>query len=535
MFLVFILFALLSLSGAAQAETGVYTQPSAADMADITPEKAAELNRFYDLRDYRVAWNLSDDAAMKKTLAFIDSMQALIDYHGLDINAYPFDIMRQLTTSKSDADKQKLEWMITESLLHLAHDLHGDSTDLEKLYPGWTLHRHSADIPDLLNTAITDGTLETFFAQIAPQNPSYSALTKALQTYRAVAAQGHWPTVPLGPPLHPQDSDPRVARLRARLAAEGYVTTSPDGRDDFFDDELNKALIAYQTRNGLQPDGHVGPKTLDALNTSVAARIDQIRANMERWRHMPEDFPPDRYTLVNIPAFTVTIVEDGKEVYQGDVVDGREDRRTPFVASRIVNMVVNPSWHVPVSIARKDILPKLQKDPHYLETLGIVITGRDEDPSGTTIDWKNTRPDQFNYQLRQVPGDLNSLGQLKFNFTNPFDVYMHGTPHQELFAKPERSFSSGCVRLKDPVRVGEILLKYNKEGDGWPQQRIEDEIAAEKTHFVTLTKTMPLYFLYWSVFPDADGQVNFRRDLYGYDSLLIEDMNDRDDQPSDNQ
>jgi murein L,D-transpeptidase YcbB/YkuD len=179
---------------------------------------------------------------------------------------------------------------------------------------------------------------------------------------------------------------------------------------------------------------------------------------------------------------------------------------------------------VPAKIARKDILPKLRKDRHYLEKLGFVIAGRTEDPTGASIDWKDMDDADFNYQLRQSPGDLNSLGKLKFNFANPFDVYMHGTPHQELFAKAERDFSSGCVRLEDPVRVGEILLGYNKDKGGWTEDRINSEIDAGKTHWVILAKPMPIYFLYWSVFTTEDGEANFRNDIYGYDSQLMEEM-----------
>jgi len=369
--------------------------------------------------------------------------------------------------------------------VHLAHDLHGDNVNLDSRYPGWNFHRQAADFPVLLNAAIINGTLGTFFQQLAPQHQSYRALAAALQIYVAIEAKDSWPKITPGPSLRPQDKSNRVAQLRARLAAEGYKTP-PTEEEDFFDDDLSQALIAYQTHNGLSPDGHAGAKTQESLNVPVAARIGQIRANMERWRHIPEDFPPQRYVMVNIPDFSVTIHENGAEVYNGTVIDGRADRRTPFIDSSIYNIVFNPSWHVPRSIARKDILPKLRKDPLYLERLGIVIKGRDYDPSGATIDWKNLPPGRFAYELRQVPGDLNSLGQLKFNFRNPFDVYMHGTPHQELFEKVERDFSSGCVRLKDPERVAEILLQDNKEGEGWDQERIADEIEEGKT------RTLPL-------------------------------------------
>jgi murein L,D-transpeptidase YcbB/YkuD len=521
MLLVFAFVAFLSWNHAANADP-VPPLPSPAVMLDsfsgITPQAKAELERFYALRDNRPVWNLSNGEAQN----LIDSIDKFAVYHGLEKSAYRLEKMRKLAASASEVDKQTLELLVTASLLHVAHDMHGDNVNLENRYPGWNFHRQAADFPVVLNAAIADGNLGAFFQQLAPQHQSYHALAAALQTYSAIEAKGGWSKIVPGSSLRPQDKGDRVAQLRARLTAEGYKASSTEEQEDFFDDGLSQALVAYQTHNGLTPDGHAGPKTQESLNVPVAARIAQIRANMERWRRLPEDFLPERYIMVNIPDFTLTVHENGAEIYSGAVVDGRADRRTPFIDSRIFNVVVNPSWHVPRSIARKDILPKLRKDPLYLERLGIVIKGREEDPSGTTIDWRSVSSSRFNYEMRQVPGDLNSLGQLKFNFRNPFDVYMHGTPHQELFKKDERDFSSGCVRVEDPMRVGEILLEDNKDNGGWDQQRISDEIDAEKTHFITLANPMPVYFLYWSVFSGNDGQLNFRKDIYGYDLSLMD-------------
>ncbi len=525
MFFIYALFALLCVSGSAYAD-------DAPIQLGLDPGSQTELGTFYALRGNHRMWDFSDDAALKRTMGFIDSVDALIAYHGLDKVAYNTDALRKLAISPDDSDKKKLEMLITASLLHLAHDLHGDSVNLDTLYTGWNFHRTHADIPALLNDAITNGTLADFFAKIAPQNPAYRALAKALQAYTAIQNKGGWPSITPGSALKPQDRDARVTQLRARLVAEQYMPPAPDdAQASLFDEALGTALTTYQVRNGLSPDGHAGLKTLEALNVPVAARVAQIRANMERWRHIPEDFPPDHYALVNIPAFTVTIVDKGEIVYRGAAIDGQVERQTPFINSTITSSVINPSWHVPISIARKDILPKLQKNPHYLEKLGVVIDGRTNDPTGADIDWKSLTPEHFNYQLRQIPGDLNSLGQIKFNFDNPFSVYMHGTPHQELFDKAERDFSSGCVRLQEPERVGELLLAENKdsykgERVGWSEQRIDDTIDAGKTVWIKLARPMPVFFLYWDVFADEDGIINFRKDIYGYDALLINKMKD---------
>ncbi len=495
---------------------------------DITVENEElakdELNSFYVARNYKPAWNFSGEANSETFAAFLTSIEHLIDYHGLQREDYAVELMRKLATATDTDSKTKLELLVTDTLLRLAHDLHGDSYDLSELYVGWNFHRAPVDIPVGLEAAVANNTLSDYINNLAPKNPAYTQLAQALQKYRTIETSGIWSKIDLGPTLLPKDHGPRVAQLRARLAAEGYLPPLSllVEQAETFNDELFYAAQNYQTRNGLVADGHIGAKALEALNTPLAARIDQILANMERWRHMPDDFPPDRYALVNIPDVSLDIHEDGKLIYRGLVIVGRVDRKTPFIQSNIRSMIINPAWHVPTKIARKDILPKLRKDPHYLEKLGFVIRNNENDPHGDNIDWKSMPERAFNFRLRQSPGDQNSLGRLKFDFDNDFAVYMHGTPHQELFKKNERTLSSGCVRLAEPEEVAQIYLAYNKEH--WDKQKLEDEINAGKTHWVGLAKQMPLYVVYWTVFTDDVGEINFRKDVYDYDGFLMQNM-----------
>ena len=233
---------------------------------------------------------------------------------------------------------------------------------------------------------------------------------------------------------------------------------------------------------------------------------------------MPEALPSERYVAVNIADASVLIADHGTTLYRGPVVIGREDRPTPFVRSVITRMIINPSWHVPRKIAQEDILPKLRENPHYLEDLDIVLRDRPQDPYGATIDWRKITPGTFTFHLRQLPGEQNSLGRLKFEFDNTFDVYMHGTPHQDLFARSQRNFSSGCIRLRDPEEVAEVLLAAND--GGWSPQKIEDAIASGKTRVVTLTDPIPIYALYETVFADDSGAIQFRKDVYDHDAAL---------------
>ncbi len=493
-----------------------------------------ELRAFYAARDFRPLWNAYGAGNDIVFAAFLDSLDRLAEYHGLYRGHYPTALMRRLAADPPETSQEKLELLVTATLLRLAHDLHGDSLDLSDLYPGWTLHRAALDIPAAVAAATASNTLNAFIAGLVPKNPAYAQLAKALQLYRHLGTDGAWPKIDPGPTLRPGERSQRVTQLRARLAAENKVpaAVSPQAAPaqapedpTRYDDALKAEVEAWQTRYGLAPDGNIGGKTLEALNVPLPNRINQIRANMERWRHMPDDFPPGRYALVNIASAMLDIVDDGKALYEGPVVIGRVDRKTPFIQSKIRSMIVNPSWHVPDKIARKDILPKLRRDPHYLEKLGFVISGNEDDPHGANIDWDSMPAREFNFRLRQSPGDMNSLGRLKFDFDNDFSVYMHGTPHQELFAKYERAFSSGCIRLRDPEEVGAVVLSAN---DGnWDAKKIDQQIGAGKTRWVAVARPLPLYVLYGTVLTDSSGAVSFRKDIYGYDRFLVEQMDGR--------
>lgn len=490
-----------------------------------------ELTTLYQARDYKPIWSFSGDDNKKAFVDFINSLEQIIAYHGLASDDYALSLLRQLATFTTSADQEKLDLLTTDTLLQLAHDLHGDTLNLDDLYPGWNFHRRDVDIPKSLAVAIASNTMNDFIEGLAPQHEAYRQLAMLLRSYRELLNRGGWKRIDAGNTLRPNDHGQRVLQLRLRLAAEGYLPELKENPADnqVYDQELKNAVALYQQRHGLDPDGSLGAKTLADLNVPVIKRINQIRANMERWRHMPESWPPDRYALVNIASATVTIIADRKIVYAGPVIVGRVDRKTPFIQSTIRSMIVNPFWHVPTKILREDIIPKLRQDPHYLEKLGFVISDKDDNRSRSIPDWKSIEDNEFDFHLRQSPGVQNSLGRLKFDFNNDFAVYMHGTPHQELFKKYERDLSSGCVRLRDPDRVAEILLAPN--GDNWSLQHIEDAIASNKTRWVGLAQPMPIYFVYWTVFSDDNNQMNFRNDAYDYDSFLIENMSGKSQDP----
>lgn len=510
------------LLGEAKPKIQDFLKPSSINI-DRYELETAELKRFYSLRENKPVWNLKEEDSSSN---FIKTMGDFIFHHGLNEHNYPsHSLLEKLAKSQKEEDKTKLEILITHSLLLLAHEMHGDLVNLAQLYPGWDFKREPFDAVSALEKAIKENKVYEFIEGLAPQSAVYKRLTRELENYRKIAADGGWKKITTGPTLEPGAEDPRVSEVRARLAAEGYsIPPMANGEEkanpNFYDDSLRAVVEDFQARNGLAIDGKIGLRTTEALNIAVEERINQIIANMERWRHMPSDFP-SRYVVVNIAAATIDLIDGGRSVYHGPVVVGRPDRKTPFINSSIRSIIFNPAWHVPQKIARKDILPKLRKDPHYLEKMGFVISGSADDPHGFEIDWDSIEESEFHFRLRQSPGELNSLGRIKFDFDNKFSVYMHGTPHQELFEKPDRNKSSGCVRVRDPNLLAAMLLAKN-EGD-WSEAKVQEEIDKGRTRWLAVTEPLPVLFVYWSVFPaDNDGPLNFRKDVYRYDEFLIE-------------
>jgi len=344
------------------------------------------------------------------------------------------------------------------------------------------------------------------------------ALESALAHYRHLAAQGGWPQVPVGPALHEDDVDARIPLLRERLVASSDLPASAS-QGDFFDGPLKEAVQRFQARHGLAADGVVGAKTLGELNVPLNERIQQLAASLERCQPLPP-LLEQRHILVNIADFTLKLYEDGKLRLSMPVIVGRTYRQTPVFNGRISSLVLNPSWEVPHSIATKDLLPKIQKNPDYLKQSGFRVfrgwkPGEEIDPAG--IAWANLSPAHFPYRLRQEPGPDNALGRVKFPFPNPYNVYLHDTPARALFQQDSRTFSSGCIRLARPLDLAVYLLQGTPLGS---MEALTAALTREKTQSVAIPSPIAIHIVYMTAWVDREGIVQFRRDIYNRDPAL---------------
>jgi murein L,D-transpeptidase YcbB/YkuD len=309
-----------------------------------------------------------------------------------------------------------------------------------------------------------------------------------------------------------------VPLLRKRLAATADRVRDLDSPE--FDEPLADAVMSFQIVHGLEVDGLVGSDTTRALNVPVDERIAQITANLERWRWLPMQLA-SRYILVNIAGFRLEVVDDDRTVMTMRAVVGRPYRRTPVFAASMTYLVFSPYWNVPRSIATRDILPKVRRDPRYLEKQRIrVFRGwADDTPiDPATIDWEGISRPSFPYRLRQDPGPWNALGGVKFMFPNRFNVYLHDTPDRELFEESSRTFSSGCVRIERPADLAEYLLE---DPEVWDHEAIRGSMDRRRELTVRVPRPIPVYLLYWTAWIDEAGAVHFRDDVYGQDRRLL--------------
>jgi murein L,D-transpeptidase YcbB/YkuD len=474
------------------------------------------LPRLYEKRAFEPTW---------RSLEQIDSLLALLDesyLEGLDPNDYHAASVRGLRATLTRLDtlaqdeRASLDILLTDSVIRLGYHLRFGKVDPVELDSHWNESRDlmGEDPVETIQAAIDSADFPDFAREVIPRVFLYGRFTKALADYRAIAAAGGWPSVASGPTLKPGMTDERVPALAQRLVVTGDLPAdAAQAATSFYDPVIAAGVERFQRRHRLTADGAVGRGTLAALNVPVEARIEQLRANLERARWVLYD-PESEFLVVNIAGFTLYHVRRGEVVWRTRVQVGRPYRQTPVFKSQMTYLVLNPTWTVPPTIFREDIVPELRKNAGYLATRNIDLfdsTGKLVDPA--TVDW---RARSLPYRLVQRPGTNNALGRVKFMFPNEHAVYLHDTPSRDLFARDTRAFSSGCIRVEDPLALAEIVL-----GRAWSRERIEAEIAKGNTQTVFLERPMPLMLLYWTAEVDAAGTVSFIPDVYERDAAVI--------------
>jgi murein L,D-transpeptidase YcbB/YkuD len=509
-----------------QIQLQIEKQDAASASHSNQPLHAAKLAfHFYTGRSFSPAW-LAGDGLLSNAEQLIHAIEKA-DEEGLDPEDYHLGLIRSLlaevnlNTVWDDSDSPmlaSLDIILTDAFLTYAAHLAYGRFNPKAIYKDWQMPSDRIDLISLLSQAVESGQTELALRNQRPEHRIYSQLRENLARYNDIAAQGGWAEIDSDEKLQTGDKGPLVLQLRDRLFITGELSDFNDL--DVFDKELTLAVIKFQASHGLSVDGTVGPKTLAALNVSAEERIHQIKLNMERWRWLPQQLG-DHYILVNITDFSLSIIEDGYTSFSMPVIVGMTSRNTPSFSANMTYIVVNPFWRVPRSIAIKDKLPLIRKDPEYLSEHNFRVfqwfNGEPVEIDPSSINWSKMTASNFNYSLRQDPGPDNALGFLKFMLPNKFSIYLHDTPTQHLFENKTRAFSSGCIRVASPIDLADHLLRNDPV---WDLETILSSIDSGLNEIVSLPEPVPVYVLYWTAWVDEDGRMQFRDDIYRRDSVL---------------
>ncbi|RKZ97240.1 MAG: murein L,D-transpeptidase, partial [Gammaproteobacteria bacterium] len=355
---------------------------------------------------------------------------------------------------------------------------------------------------------------------LIPTRTEYHALTSAIDRYQSYVDRGGWEQIPETQVLRSGDTHHNIPLIQARLAFEDESLTVKDTeKSKYFDTLMEQAVRRFQKKHSLKNDGIIGSETRYAMNISASERLRQIQINLERRRWMPKDLG-QRYLFVNLANYKLSAIENGDTKLDMRIMIGRKTRPTPSFSSQVNHLVFNPYWNIPPNLAILDLLPQQQANTNYFYLKGIRVfsidNGQKTEHDPYTIDWESVSDQNFPYILRQDPGEHNALGQLKFMFPNQWDIYLHDTAHKELFTESKRSLSSGCIRLEDPIALANFSLINNGS-----ELSVMDMIASNENIGLVLTKSLPIYAVYFTVWLD-DGEVIFSADVYDRDQHVAE-------------
>ena len=416
--------------------------------------------------------------------------------------------------------RARADVLATDSFYLLLYHLYLGKVDPKTLDANWNFDPRPVGERggvDFVLEALTKDRLREAVARVRPDHWWYARARAALSEYRRLEERGGWKPVPAGKTLKPGMKDPRVVALRGRLAVTGELSGQPLDSDSF-DEPLAEAVRKFQARHRLASDGVVAAGTLAELNVPVAARILQIRLNLERARWVLHDIPEGEAVIVDLAGFEVAFLKKGEVTWRSRIQIGKPYNQTPIFKSRIDTVVFNPTWTIPPGIIRKETLPAIRRDPGYLQKKGLELIdakGRKVDPAG--VNWAAQNASSFPYMVRQPAGPDNALGRVKILFPNPYFVYLHDTPSKSLFEKSERAFSHGCMRTERPLELAELVLN---DPENWDSRSIAQTVEAGETKTVRLKKPIPVLIMYWTIDPAGEGKTAFKRDPYSRDPGL---------------
>lgn len=468
---------------------------------------------FYRDRSYDAIWTDADDADRRQV--FLTALSHADD-HGLPVARYAVpDLVQAYRSAQTEGDRGRLEVRMTRAFLDYSRDMQSGALVPSKVDSGIKREVPLHDPRSNLNQFLA-GSPGVFLAGLAPQSAEYAQLVKAKLGLEAQLHAGGWGPSVDAATLGPGQSGDAVVQLRDRLIVMGYLTEA-SMRD--YDTRIEKAVQLFQLDHGLAPDGEADAATLAEINVGPESRLASVLVAMERqrWLNIPRG---KRHIWVNLTDFTAKIVDDGKVTFVTRSVVGKDDpdRRTPEFSDMMEHMVVNPSWSVPRSITVKEYLPMMQRNPNAAGHLQLLDRNGRAVSRGA-VNFGAYTAANFPFAMRQAPSDGNALGLVKFMFPNQHNIYLHDTPAKSLFDHEVRAYSHGCIRLADPFAFAYALLARQTDD---PVNLFQSTLATGAETLVKLDQPVPVHLVYFTAFPSVKGRMNYRRDVYGRDALILQ-------------
>ena len=476
------------------------------------PKISVQIRSFYEGRTFNPYW-LNKPKAMSELIEVLENSSS----QGLPTERYGLSKIFELKASESDGDLAKLDILLTDMFLLYSKDVSFGIVDPASLTPFIKITREELVFDKYLAALNYSPDIAKFLTDLEPNDPAYLKLQVELQRLTSVTKEKNsLPSVPLGTTLEVGMTHPNILALRTKLVDLKYL--KEDSKSESFEEELLKAVMHFQENSGLNADGVVGRKTIQALNVPTKTRIIQILANLERMRWLNFDLGSD-YVMVNQPNYKAKLVKKDDVIWESNVVIGLPDFQTAEFFDQMTHIIVNPTWHVPKSIAVDEYLPQIQADPEFLTNneMQLYVRGTTKTIDANLIDMSVFTVNNFPFEIKQNPGNINALGQVKFMFPNKFSIYMHDTPMKPLFSKDLRAFSHGCVRVERPFKFANALLTDNED---IKYDRFYDALSSGEETQLNLAEAIPVYLTYRTVIVDDFGEVQYRPDIYGRDALL---------------
>lgn len=457
------------------------------------------IKSFYNSRNFQYAW-FAPEGLPEHTVSFWNLLKNYLNY-SKDSTVYNKKLAKVMDEMlqedsvpiKNDSTYQNLEMQLTKYFYLYADHAYADDPDFDMKALEWYVPKKKLTVEGMLDSVLKKK--GQYADEYAPTNPQYTRLRQQLQKYKDISEAGGWPVVETKvEEMKIGFTGDAVIQLKRRLKAEGFLEGEDSTFTNVYDSSLAAAVNLMKRTYGYKEDGKAGKTWLKEVNIPVRERIQQILINMERMRWIPtQTKDTGRAIMVNIPEYKLHVYEGGQPAWDMDVVVGKEGNNTTIFTGRLNQIVFSPYWNVPTSIAKKEIIPKGS---------GYMARNNYEYHEG---------------RVRQKPGPLNSLGQVKFLFPNSYDIYFHDSPAKALFNKDKRSYSHGCIRLKEPAKFARYLLEDTVK---WSTQRIDSAMKSGNEKYVKIPHPLPVLITYFTAWVNNDDLLNFREDVYGHDEVM---------------